>query len=79
VETEYFPHKTVPFSVSTAETKNIWSEIKTIPEKLVEPHQLKENKKERNVHKIHTLQQNNQDLQNEICMLKDQLREQNST
>ena len=78
-ETECFPHETVPFSVFTEEIKNIWSEVKAIREKLVEPHQLKENEKERNGNQeIHTLQQKNQDLQNEICMLKDQLREQNN-
>ena len=69
----------MPFSVFTEEIKNIWSEVKAIREKLVEPHQLKENEKERNGNQeIHTLQQKNQDLQNEICMLKDQLREQNN-
>ena len=78
-ETEHFPHETVPFSVFTEEIKNIWSEIKGIREKFVEPHQLKENEKERNRNQeIHTLQQKNQDLQNELCMLKDQLREQNN-
>ena len=77
-ETERFPHETVPFSVFTEEIKNIWSEVKAIREKLVEPHQLKENEKERNGNQeIHTLQQKNQDLQNEICMLKEQLRVQN--
>ena len=79
LDTEHFPHETVPLSVFTEEIKNIWSEIKTIHGKLVEPHQSKENEKERNdKSKIHTLQQKNQDLQNEICMLKDQLREQNN-
>ena len=74
-----FPHKTVPFSVFTEEIKNIWSEVKAIREKLVELHQLKENEKERNGNQeIQTLRQKNQDLQNEICMLKDQLREQNN-
>ena len=69
----------MPFSVFSEEIKNIWSEIKAIREKFVEPHQLKENEKERNGNQeIHTLQQKNQDLQNEICMLKDQLREQNN-
>ena len=78
-ETERFPHKTVPFSVFTEEIKNIWSEVEAIREKLVEPHQLKENEKERNGNQeIQTLRQKNQDLQNEICMLKDQLREQNN-
>ena len=78
-ETERFPHETEPFSFFTEEIKNIWSEIKAIREKFVEPHQLKENEKERNGNQeIHTLQQKNQDLQNEICMLKDQLREQNN-
>ena len=39
----------------------------------------KKTRKERNGNQeIHTLQQKNQDLQNEICMLKDQLREQNN-
>ena len=73
-ETERFPHENVPCSVFT-------EEIKAIHEKFVEPHQLKENEKERNGNgnqEIHTLQQKNQDLQNEICMLKDQLREQNN-
>ena len=70
-ETERYPHKTVPFSVFTEEIKNIWSEVKAIREKLVEPHQLKENEKERNGNQeIHTLRQKNQDLQNEICMLR---------
>ena len=79
LDTEHFPHETVPLSVFTEEIKNIWSEIKTIRGKLVEPHQSKENEKERNGNQeIHTLQQKNQDLQNEICMLKDQLREQNN-
>lgn len=78
-ETERDPHKTVPFSVFTEEIKNIWSKVKAIRKKLVEPHQLKENEKERNGNQeIHTLRQKNQDLQNEICMLKDQLREQNN-
>ena len=78
-ETERFPHKTVPFSVFTEEIKNIWSEVEAIREKLVEPHQLKENEKERNGNQeIQTLRQKNQDPQNEICMLKDQLREQNN-
>ena len=78
-ETERFLHKTVPFSVFTEEIKNIWSEVKAIREKLVEPHQLKENEEERNGNQeIQTLRQKNQDLQNEICMLKDQLREQNN-
>ena len=76
-KTECFPHETVPFCVFTDEIKNIWSEIKAIREKLVEPHQLKEYEKERNGNQvIHTLQQKNHDLQSEICMLKDQLREQ---
>ena len=45
----------------------------------VEPHQPKENEKERNGNQeIHTLQQKNKDLQNEIWMLKDQLRKQNN-
>ena len=79
LEKERLPHETVPFSVFTEEIKNIWSEIKAIRENLVEPHQLKENEKERNGNQeIHALQQKNQDLQNEICMLKDQLREQNN-
>lgn len=55
--------------------KNIWPEIKAIPKKIVEPNQLKENEKEE---MIITLQQKNQDLQKEICMMKDQLREQNN-
>ena len=79
LEKERFPHETVPFSVFTEEIKNIWFEIKAIREKLVEPLQLKENEKERNGNQeIHALQQKNQDRQNEICMLKDQLREQNN-
>ena len=41
LETEHFPHETVPFSVFTEEIKNTWSEIKAIRKKLVEPHQLK--------------------------------------
>ena len=49
LETERFPHETVSFSVFTEEIKNIWTEIKTIREKLVEPHQLKENEKERKI------------------------------
>ena len=69
----------MPLSVFTEEIKNIWSEIKTIRGKLAEPHQPKENEKERNGNQeIYTLQQKNQDLQNEICMLKDQLKEQNN-
>ena len=79
LDTEHVPHETVPLSVFTEEIKNIWSKIKTIRGKLVEPHQPKENEKKRNgIEEIHTLQQKNQDLQNEICMLKDQLREQNN-
>ena len=46
LDTEHFPHETVPLSVFTEEIKNIWSEIKTIRGKLVEPHQSKENEKE---------------------------------
>ena len=79
LDTEHIPHETVPLSVFTEEIKNIWSEIKTIGKKLGELHQSKENEKERNGNQeIHTLQQKNQDLQNEICMLKNQLREQNN-
>ena len=40
-ETGRFPHETVPFSVFTEEIKNIWSKIKAIRKKLVEPHHLK--------------------------------------
>ena len=79
LDTEHVPHETVPLSVFTEEIKNIWSEIKTIRGKLVEPHHLNEIEKEGNGNQeIDTLQQKNQDLQNEICTLKDQLREQNN-
>ena len=79
LDTEHIPHETVRLSVFTEEIKNIWSEIKTIGGKLGELHQPKENEKERNDNQEnHILQQKNQDLQNEICMLKDQLREQNN-
>ena len=79
LDTEHIPHETVPLSVFSEEIKNIWSKIKTIGKKLGELHQPKENEKERNGNQeIHTLQQKNQDIQNEICMLKHQLREQNN-
>ena len=67
LETERCSHEAVYFSLFTAETKNIWSEIKTIHEKFVEPHQLKEKEMERNANQqIHTLQQKNKELQNLI-------------
>lgn len=79
LETERFPHKTVSFFVFTAEIKNIWSVIKIIREKLVEPREINENAKERSDNQqIHTLQQKNQDLQIENCILKEQLTEQNN-
>ena len=61
------------------EINNIWSEIKAIKGKFVDSRQLNESGNESsNIIEIHTLKQRNQDLLNEICILKDQLSEQNN-
>ena len=79
LETEYPSNEAVSLTVFTEEVRNIWSEIEAIRGKFVESYQLKESENESsNIQEIHTLKQKNQDLLNEICILKDQLREQNN-
>ena len=79
LETEYPSDEAVSLTVFTEEVRNIWSEIEAIRGKFVESYQLKESENESsNIQEIHTLKQKNQDLLNEICILKDQLREQNN-
>ena len=79
LETEYPSDEAVSLTVFTEEVRNIWSEIEAIRGKFVESYQLKESENESsNIQEIHTLKQKNQDLLNEICILKDQLREHNN-